>query len=446
MEYIFLFLVGWVVVCLPALFYASVVDGRRRRDADEFTQRILSLSRQIEKLERRVAETSDAAPSKVTAQPAAVMKTPHPPESSPVPAVPEAAKKPVVMPAPVPQPQLHPALSGAASPEAPGFAVPTPAATQPPPTPPLVAQEDKRSTPSASTPVEEKPVIPTAPAKEEPRTAAPAVKPVTPSPTNPVVSSPVAALPTAFTRPRETTAVPADAAARVQAPPPPGSTNPPRPPASIPPPTFAQISRPAPTFKSPDLKKKSFTIEEALGANWGPRVGIAFVVIGVALFVGSQWSHFAPWLRMLIVYAAGFGAGVGFLAGGIFLEKKEQYRILGRCLIGGGWAVTTLMTYVLSHGPFAVLASQPLDLSLLLAVIAAMVWHTLRYNSQLVTGAAFLLGFTAIALNPDPPFNLVAGGLLIAGMTVIVLRQQWYELEVFGILAAYLNHFYWLYS
>jgi hypothetical protein len=149
---------------------------------------------------------------------------------------------------------------------------------------------------------------------------------------------------------------------------------------------------------------------------------------------------------MLIVYAAGFGAGVGFLAGGIFLEKKEQYRILGRCLIGGGWAVTTLMTYVLSHGPFAVLASQPLDLSLLLAVIAAMVWHTLRYNSQLVTGAAFLLGFTAIALNPDPPFNLVAGGLLIAGMTVIVLRQQWYELEVFGILAAYLNHFYWLYS
>ena len=38
-----------------------------------------------------------------------------------------------------------------------------------------------------------------------------------------------------------------------------------------------------------------------------------------------------------------------------------------------------------------------------------MVWHTLKYDSQLVTGASFLLGFAAITLNPDPPYNLIAG-------------------------------------
>src|ERR1051325_3383446 len=94
----------------------------------------------------------------------------------------------------------------------------------------------------------------------------------------------------------------------------------------------------------------------------------------------------------------------------------------------------------------AILSSNALDLVLLFAVIGVMVWHTLKYDSQLVTGASFLLGFAAITLNPDPPYNLLAGALLVTGMTVIVLRRRWFELEIFGILASYLNHFYWLYS
>jgi energy-converting hydrogenase Eha subunit C len=93
-----------------------------------------------------------------------------------------------------------------------------------------------------------------------------------------------------------------------------------------------------------------------------------------------------------------------------------------------------------------ILTSNALDLLLLIAVIGAMVWHTLKYDSQLVTGAGFLLGFAAITLNPDPPYNLIAGALLVTGMTIIVLRRRWFELEIFGILASYLNHFYWLYS
>src|SRR5260370_14109469 len=98
-----------------------------------------------------------------------------------------------------------------------------------------------------------------------------------------------------------------------------------------------------------------------------------------------------------------------------------------------------------AHG-FRVRSGDWVDLVILVAVAGGMVWHTLKYNSQTVTGLAFLLGFAAVTLNPDPPFNLIAGALLISGMTVIVLRRQWYALEVFGILASYGNHFYWLYS
>ena len=209
---------------------------------------------------------------------------------------------------------------------------------------------------------------------------------------------------------------------------------------NVPAPVFQQIQKPV--RDKAELKKKSLSLEEALGTNWFPKLGITAVVIGIGLLVGASWGAFAPWLRVLILYCG----GLGLLAGGIFLERKEQYRVLGRSVIGGGWAVTFLVTYAISHArSLLVLTSQPADLFLLLVVAGAMVWHTLKYDSQLVTGIAFLLGFTAVALNSDPPYNLIAGAILVSGMTVIVLRRQWFELEVFGILASYLNHLLWLY-
>ncbi len=190
-------------------------------------------------------------------------------------------------------------------------------------------------------------------------------------------------------------------------------------------------------------QKRSASLEETLGTNWLPKLGIAIVVIGVGFLVAAKWLDLPSWLRVVILYAGAAAA----LFGGIFAERKERYRTLGRALIGGGWAITVLVTYGLRHAPFlSILSSNAADMLLLLAVIAAMVWHTLRYKSQLVTGAGFLLGFAAITLNPDPPYNLIAGALLVGGMTIIVLRYRWWELEVFGILASYLNHFYWFYT
>jgi hypothetical protein len=177
-----------------------------------------------------------------------------------------------------------------------------------------------------------------------------------------------------------------------------------------------------------------------------PIIGIVAVVLGVGYLVGATWSHFPHWLRVLILDAG----GAGLLSLGIFLERRGRYRVLGRALIGGGWAVLALVTYALANVPALQLSTsrdfQNVDLFLLLAVIGAMVWHTLKYESQVVTGAGFLLGFLAIGMNPSPPYNLIAAVIVIAGMTVIVVRRQWFELEVFGILASYINHFIWLYG
>lgn len=185
------------------------------------------------------------------------------------------------------------------------------------------------------------------------------------------------------------------------------------------------------------------SLEEAVGTNWLPKIGITAVVIGVGFLLAHAWTDFARWLQVLILYAGALAT----LGSGIFAERRERYQTLGRALIGGGWAIISAVTYAIGHRPAVQLVySNALDLLLLTAVIAAMVWHTLKYDSQLVTGAGFLLGFAAITLNPDPPYNLIAGALLVSGMTIIVLRRRWFELEIFGILASYLNHFYWLYT
>ena len=97
------------------------------------------------------------------------------------------------------------------------------------------------------------------------------------------------------------------------------------------------------------------------------------------------------------------------------------------------------------HVPAAqVLESQPVDLVLMLIVAAAMVTHTLRYRSQVVTGLAFLLAFLTVTISHSNVYSLSAEVVLAAGMVVIVGRMRWFELEVFGILASYFNHYLWL--
>jgi hypothetical protein len=208
-------------------------------------------------------------------------------------------------------------------------------------------------------------------------------------------------------------------------------------------PLFSTVTKPAP-------KKPKRSFEEVVGTNWLPKLGAAMMVVAAALLTAYKWELVTSWWNVIGAWgrsAIVFVGGVAMLLTGIRFERNDRYKTLGRAMIGGGWAMTFLLAYAIRHSPsFLILRSDAADLVVLLPVAGAMVWHTLKYNSQTVTGLAFLLGFTAVTINPDPPFNLLAGALLVAGMTVVILRYQWFELEVVGIVASYANHFYWLYQ
>ncbi|HKV77537.1 MAG TPA: DUF2339 domain-containing protein [Candidatus Sulfotelmatobacter sp.] len=210
------------------------------------------------------------------------------------------------------------------------------------------------------------------------------------------------------------------------------------PPASPPAPMLAAQETGATIF---DRFRSSLDIEEMLGTDWLNKVGIVLVVLGVAFFLAYQLKTMGPAGKVLV----GFVTSAVLLGAGIWFERGDRYRILARAGIGGGWALLFFTTYAMYHVPAAhVLESQSLDMVLMLAVAGAMVAHTLRYRSQVVTGLSFLLAFVTIAINHSNVYSLAAGAVLAAGVVVIVGRMQWFELEVFGIVASYLNHFLWL--
>lgn len=192
----------------------------------------------------------------------------------------------------------------------------------------------------------------------------------------------------------------------------------------------------------PPAGKSFFDLEETLGTNWLTKLGVILLVLGVVLFLASQWEK----IPAIGKIGLGFAVGAGLLGGGAFLEKRERYAILGRAGIGGGWALLFFTTYAMHHvAASRIIESQGVDLALMLGVAAAMVAHTLRYNSQLITGMAFLLAFSTVTISRVDVYSLTAGAVLALALAVIVVRRSWFELELFGILASYLNHLFWLF-
>ena len=192
---------------------------------------------------------------------------------------------------------------------------------------------------------------------------------------------------------------------------------------------------------APPPPKRHVSFEERFGQNWLNKLGIVAVVIGLAGGLGLLLRTMGPAGRS----AVGILLSLAILGGGVLLERKEKYRVFSRALIGGGWALTFFVTFALYHvAAMQVLQSQPVDLVLMLIVAAAMVAHSLKYKSQVVTGLAFMLAFVTVGISEVTMFSLVAGALLAVGLVYVVAREYWFELGLVGLVGIYVNHFLWL--
>jgi Predicted membrane protein (DUF2339) len=213
--------------------------------------------------------------------------------------------------------------------------------------------------------------------------------------------------------------------------------------------TFGQVeaARPGPSLFQ--RLRALLKFEELLGTNLFAKIGALMLVLGVAFGFNWVWGTIHAVGRVLL----GWSVGATLLGVGIFFERKERYRIVARAGVAAGWAIIFFTAFAMNHVIAArVITSQTADMALMFVVAAAMVAHTLRYNSQVATGLAFLSAFAGIFATvfpsrevlPADVSSLTAATVLSVGVAWVALRRQWYVLEICAIAATYLNHFVWL--
>jgi Predicted membrane protein (DUF2339) len=300
-----------------------------------------------------------------------------------------------------------------------------------------VHELERRVTEAASAPVVTQSPVSSVPPSPAPEPVKPA-QPIAVPPTLEIPKSPTPIAPAPSVHPIEPPPPPPPSPSPkpVATPPAPVFSPPPTSPRSIPPP-FSAPSQPAQV----PARERGFQLEELLGKNWLNKLGIIALVIGISMALGRAFPLLSNPAKIALSYLVSFL----ILGTGIYLERLDRYRVFARALLGGGWALIFFVTWAMHFLAYTrVIDTQWVDLILLFSVAAAMVVHTLRYDSQVVTGLAFLLAFTTVAISQNTFYSLSAGAILAIGLVAIVHRRQWFELEIFGILASYGNHFLWL--
>ncbi len=193
--------------------------------------------------------------------------------------------------------------------------------------------------------------------------------------------------------------------------------------------------------KSPEPKRSlSENFEQALGEKWFNKLGIFAVVIGVALLIGYSFQYLGAIGKISI----GFAFGVGMLLFGHFIEKKKDFSVYGKGLIGGGWAIAYFTTFAMHHIPMVRLIASPfLAMALLILVSLATVVDIYRYKSQTATGFSYLLIFITLMISPATTFTMLATIPVALSLIFFMKKMKWMEFGLYGMFMTYVTYMGW---
>lgn len=180
--------------------------------------------------------------------------------------------------------------------------------------------------------------------------------------------------------------------------------------------------------------RKSGGWEELIGGNVLNKLGALLLVIGMALFLSYAFASMGPAGRAF----TGLGVSIAILAGGVWLERKDQYRLFSRGVLAAGWGSLYFTAYAMHAMPAARVIENPaVGVAAMLAVAFGMVAHSLRYKSEALTSLSYGTVFAALALSTQNAFVAVALVPLAGSMLFLARRFGWYGMAVFGAAATY---------
>ncbi len=180
--------------------------------------------------------------------------------------------------------------------------------------------------------------------------------------------------------------------------------------------------------------KQNQSLEARIGLYWLSKLGIGFLVVGVALLIMYTFENFGPEAKV----ATGFVVASILLAIGEYLERRDNIPWYARLLEGGAWAMAYFTTYAMHHVASVRLIADPLtDLVLLLGVSGLAISHALNKRSELMAIFAVTLGFLTLGLSHVTAFSAFASAILVLLAAILSTRKKWYQLYLYSVFASY---------
>lgn len=192
------------------------------------------------------------------------------------------------------------------------------------------------------------------------------------------------------------------------------------------------------TVPASDVHRASLSdLEARLGGNWLNKIGVVIFVIGIVFLIGYSFQFLGAAGKILI----GYLVSAALLTGGILLERKNQFSLYGKGLIGGGWALLYFTTYAMHYLPAVRIVENDLLALIMLGVVSfAMIWHSLAYKSQVITGISYFLGFVTVGISHVAPYSVWGSFFLTASLIFICVRFRWYYLGLGGVITTYVMY------
>ncbi|MCC6979247.1 MAG: DUF2339 domain-containing protein [Candidatus Melainabacteria bacterium] len=175
------------------------------------------------------------------------------------------------------------------------------------------------------------------------------------------------------------------------------------------------------------------SLEVWLGTHLN-KIGVVFLVCGLALLIVNQFQHFTALIKII----TGLISGCSLIAAGLWFEKKSKLPVYGYALSAGGWALSYFTAYAAHHIESVRIINSPvIGLLLLLSISYGAVLHFLRLRSEIITTISLSLAFLTTCFSTVSLFTLISSVVLVGSLVFIVAKMRWYGLFAAGVVASY---------
>ncbi|WP_338355926.1 DUF2339 domain-containing protein [Yeosuana marina] len=198
---------------------------------------------------------------------------------------------------------------------------------------------------------------------------------------------------------------------------------------------------PSPTSTSHKPIKISNDLEKFIGENLINKIGIAILVIGVA--IGTKYSIENNLISPLTRIVLGYLAGLGLLGSG--LKLKLKYENFSAVLVSGAMTIMYFITYA----AYAYYNLMPQELTFILMFVFTVftVFAALKYNNHIIALIGLVGAYAVPFLLSDGSGNATIlfsyMGIINMGILVLAFKNYWKSLYYTSFALTWLIFFSW---